>query len=103
MWSGRRKTGSYTAKPHPALRRIGAVTRQELAAVLSRYAAFRGPAVSRRRDMLPGRMPASIAPWALDAARSLAEAGVLPLKNGAFQPRGTVARADWAGIFARLP
>ena len=79
-----------------------AVTRQELAAVLSRYAAFRGRPFPAAGTCSPTDA-ASIAPWAVDAARSLAEAGVLPLKNGAFQPRGTVARADWAGIFARLP
>ncbi len=71
-----------------------AVTRQELAAVLSRYAAFRGKSV-------PGQATpsdrAAIAPWAADAACTMAGAGVLPLQNGAFSPRSTVLRADGTG------
>ncbi len=76
-----------------------AVTRQELAAVLNRYAAFRGKSVQGQAT--PSDR-AAIAPWAADAACTMAGAGVLPLQNGAFSPRSTVLRADLDGILARF-
>lgn len=77
-----------------------AVTRQELAAVLSRYAAFRGQTLPAGHSTPSDA--AEISPWALDAVRSLTESGVLPLENGAFRPRGTVDRTDLPGILDRL-
>lgn len=77
-----------------------AVTRQELAAVLSRYAGFRGQTLPAGQSTPSDA--AEISPWALDAVRSLTEAGVLSLENGAFRPRGTIDRTDLPGILDRL-
>lgn len=77
-----------------------AVTREELAAVLSRYAVFCGKTIAGQA-VAPSDS-ASVSPWAADAVSIIAGANILPLKDGAFQPRGTVARADWDAIFTRF-
>lgn len=76
------------------------VTRQELAAVLSRYAALCGKPIEKG-----GCEPsdsAAIAPWAQEAARDLADAGLLPLRDGAFTPQAPVARAELVELLAGL-
>ena len=77
-----------------------AVTRAELAAVLTRYAALCGKELTAK-PAAPTDADA-IAAWARDAACQLADAGVLPLENGKFQPSQTVSRTDFDAILANF-
>lgn len=77
-----------------------AVTREELAAVLARYAAFRGKTLAGAPAELAD--VAAVSPWARDAAQALAGADVLPLQGGAFRPAQAVTRSEWDDIFARF-
>lgn len=73
-----------------------AVTREELAAVLTRYAAFRGKSLAGT-PATPADA-AAISPWALDAVCALSGAGVLELQDGDFAPKSQVLRAEWPAI-----
>ena len=77
-----------------------AVTRAELAAVLTRYAALCGKELTAK-PAAPTDADA-IAAWARDAACQLAGAGVLPLESGKFQPAQTVSRTDFDAILANF-
>ena len=76
------------------------VTRQELAAVLARYAKL----VGKGFDGAPAELADAdvVDAWALDAARTLAGAGVLPLTDVKFEPDGAVTRAALAEILEKL-
>lgn len=77
-----------------------AVTRAELAAVLTRYAALCGKELTAK-PAAPTDADA-IAAWARDAACQLAGARVLPLESGKFQPSQTVSRTDFDAILANF-
>lgn len=77
------------------------VTRQELAVVLSRYAAYCGhPLTASRAVSYSDR--SAVASWAQDAVQAMVSTGVLSLQDGAFQPSQPVTRAQADAALAAL-
>ena len=79
------------------------MTREQLAVVLCRYAAFKGYAVSARADLSAFADKTSVSDWALDA---LSFANAVGLVKGTsdtdLSPQGAATRAQIAVIFMRF-
>lgn len=76
------------------------VTRQELAAVLARYAALTGLELAGEPAALADA--GAVDAWALEAARALTGAGLFDLTEGRFDPTGPVTRDALAQILKKL-
>lgn len=80
-----------------------AITRQQLAAILYRYAQFKGIDVSKRADLSQFSDAGRVAGYAGDAMAWAVEAGLIGGTDGArLDPAGNASRAQVAAILMRL-
>ena len=78
------------------------VTREQMAAMLYRYANMRGITLATGYAT-PFVDQASISPWAVDAVAAIQDAGIVRGRGiGMFDPQATATRAEVAAIFARF-
>ena len=79
-----------------------AVTRQEMALIMTNYAKVMGYTVPRTREAVTFADNASIASWAVDAVKAMQMAGVINGKDtGRFDPTGTATRAEVSAVLHR--
>ena len=76
-----------------------AITRQEMAVMLSNYADYKGVGLPALRDMPSFADSADIAEWARTAVERLARAGVISGDNNLIMPRKEASRAEVAQVF----
>ena len=80
-----------------------AVTREQLAAILCNYAAWKGEDVSARPDLSAYSDAAAISSWATDVMRwAVAENLISGVTNDTLQPQGAATRAQVAAILQRF-
>lgn len=80
----------------------GLVTRQQMAAIMSRYAKAMGYQVPATRTAVTFADNSAIGSWAADAVRQMQRAGVLMGKGGnRFDPTGTATRAQASATIRR--
>lgn len=70
------------------------ISRQELSAVLTRYAAVKGCDVNISGSVSISDQ-SSVAKWALDSVRWVVKTGVLATKNGSFIPNSSVSQSEF--------
>lgn len=78
------------------------ITREQLAAILYRYAQYKGADVSRKNDLLLFGDRASVSAYAVDAVSWAVEAGLITGIDGRLEPSGYANRAQVATILMRL-
>ena len=80
-----------------------AITREQLAAILCNYAAWKGEDVSARADLSAYSDAAAISSWATDVMRwAVAENLISGVTTDALQPQGAATRAQVAAILQRF-
>lgn len=80
----------------------GAITRQDFAAVLFRYAASRGLDVSARADLSSFPDASTAAPYAREALEWAVSIGLINGSGGKLDPAGPASRAQSAAILSRF-
>ena len=81
----------------------GAITREQLAAILYRYASFKGrDAATLERELSAFADAGSVSGWALDAMRWAVGTGLISGSNGLLRPQSNASRAEVAAILARF-
>ncbi len=85
-------------------RPASSITREQLAAILYRYAQYRGLVGPNAPMGSPDQFPdgASLSPYAVEAMRWAIGAGLLNGIDGRLQPQGTASRAQVAVILQRF-
>ena len=79
------------------------VTREQLAAILYRYASFKGrDAATLERELSAFADADSVSGWALDAMQWAVGTGLISGSNGLLRPQSNASRAEVAAILARL-
>ena len=79
------------------------ITREQMAAILFRYAAYRGADVSQRAELSRYRDAGSVSAWAKDAMAWANAAGLINgVTTSTLVPRGSATRAQAAAIFMRF-
>ena len=79
------------------------ITREQLAAILYRYAAYQGYGVSQRADLLGFGDAESISGYAQEALSwAHAQGLVLGFEDGSLRPQGTASRAQIAAVLMRF-
>ena len=79
------------------------VTREQLAAMLYRYASFKGrDAAAPERDLSAFPDAGSISGWALEAMRWAVDTNLISGSNGNLRPQGTATRAELAALLSRF-
>ena len=78
------------------------ITREQLAAVLYRYAMSRGVDVTASGDLAAYADAGSVSSWAADAMRWATGAGVLSGTANGLEPQGTATRAQAAAMLVRF-
>ncbi len=79
------------------------ITREQLAAILYRYAAYQGYDVSQRADLSGFGDASSIRPYAQEALSWASAQGlVLGFEDGSLRPQGTASRAQIAAVLMRF-
>ena len=79
-----------------------AITRQELAVILSSFAKVMGHNLPQKLSLVSFTDEASFAPWAKDAITQMQQMGLLQGKgNNAFAPQDTASRAELAAVLHR--
>ena len=79
------------------------ITREQLAAILYRYAAYQGYDVSQRADLLGFGDAESISGYAQEALSwAHAQGLVLGFEDGSLRPQGTASRAQIAAVLMRF-
>ena len=79
------------------------VTREQLAAMLYRYASFKGrDAAAPERDLSAFPDADSVSGWALEAMRWAVDANLISGSNGNLRPQGTATRAELAALLSRF-
>ena len=89
-------TGATTFSPERA------ITRQEMAAIIYKFATYLGSSLPAVRDGITFSDADRIASWAKEACDSLYKAGVINGANGAFKPTDSATRAEAASIAYNL-
>ena len=79
-----------------------AITREQLVAILYRYAAYKGIDVSARADLSGYRDAEKISGYARDAFGWAVEAGLIRGSGDLLNPQGRTTRAEYAAIAARF-
>ena len=80
-----------------------AITREQLAAILCNYAAWKGEDVSARADLSAYSDAAAISSWATDVMRwAVAENLISGVTTDTLQPQGAATRAQVAAILERF-
>ena len=76
------------------------ITREQLASILCRYAAYKGKDVSAKADLSTFTDASSASTWAVDSLKWAVSEGILSGKgNGRLDPTGTATRAEVAQMF----
>lgn len=96
------KAGILTGYADGSIRPNDSITRQQLAAMLYRYARYTGRDVSRRADLGSYTDTHQIAPYALEAMQWANAAGILNGSGDALLPGGTATRAQTAAMLTRF-
>ena len=79
------------------------ITREQLAAILYRYAAYQGYDVSQRADLSGFGDASSISGYAQEALSwAHAQGLVLGFEDGSLRPQGTASRAQIAAVLMRF-
>ena len=79
------------------------VTREQLAAILYRYASFKGrDAATLERELSAFADAGSVSGWALDAMQWAVGTGLISGSNGLLRPQSNASRAEVAAILARF-
>ena len=79
------------------------VTREQLAVMLSRYAALQGRALSAGQDALNACSDAaSVSGWAQSSVAQVLNGGLLTAENGQFAPKATAMTDELANALAQL-
>ena len=80
-----------------------AITREQLAAMLMNYAAYKGQDVSARADLSAYSDTAAISSWANDVMSwAVAEGLISGMTEDTLQPQGNATRAQVAAILERF-
>ena len=80
-----------------------AITREELAAILYRYAAYKGYDVTARADLSPFADAGAVSPYAVEALQwATAEGLIQGITPAALAPQGGATRAQAATLLMRL-
>ena len=80
-----------------------AITREQLAAILMNYAAYKGEDVSNRADLSAYSDTATISSWAEETMQwAVAEGLISGVTNDQLQPQGNATRAQVAAILQRF-
>lgn len=95
-------TGVVTGYEDATFRPTSPVTREQLAAILYRYAGYKGLDVSARGDL--GRFPDApmVSPYAADAISWAVASGLMNGTDGKLDPGGAASRAQVAAILQRF-
>lgn len=94
--------GILTGYADGSVRPDSAVTRQQLAAMLHRYARYKGRDMSLCGDLSKYHDAAQIAPYALEALQWANAAGIINGSGNALLPGSTATRAQTAVILSRF-
>ena len=94
--------GILTGYDDGSVRPNASITRQQLAAMLYRYAQYKGHDVTQQADLSGYRDAAQIAPYALDAMQWANAAGILNGSEDALLPGNTATRAQTAAMLTRF-
>ena len=79
------------------------VTREQLAVMVSRYAALQGRALSAGQDALNACSDAaSVSGWAQSSVAQVLNGGLLTAENGQFAPKATAMTDELANALAQL-
>ena len=79
------------------------VTREQLAAILYRYASFKGrDAATLERELSAFADADSVSGWAVEAMQWAVGTGLISGSNGLLRPQSNASRAEVAAILARL-
>ena len=79
------------------------VTREQLAVMVSRYAALQGRALSAGQDALNACSDAaSVSSWAQSSVAQVLNGGLLTAENGQFAPKATAMTDELANALAQL-
>lgn len=96
------ENGIFTGVSDTAFVPDAPITREQLAAVLWRYAAWKGLDVSRRGDLSGFPDGAQVSPYAVQAMAWAVDTGLINGVSGYLQPGGSATRAQTAVILMRL-
>ena len=97
------ENGVVTGYPDGRFAPVNSITRQELAAILIRYADHKGLGLPVNREYQSFNDDAAIADYAIDAVRRCYTAGVINGREGnIFDPRGNATRAEAAAMMHRF-
>ena len=80
----------------------GKITREQLAAMLSRYAALKGLDVSAIASISSYADASSVSSWATDAMRWSVGEGLIQGSNNYLRPQSNATRAEVATILMRF-
>lgn len=78
------------------------ITREQMAAILCRYAQYKGVDVSRRADLTRFPDSAKVSPYAVESMGWAVETGLITGMDGLLAPGGSATRAQIATILMRL-
>ena len=78
------------------------ITREQLAAILYRYAQYKNVDVSRKNELLQFSDRAAVSPYAVDAVSWAVDAGLITGIDGRLEPAGSANRAQVATILMRF-
>lgn len=94
--------GIVTGYPDNTFRPQVSITREQMAAILYRYAGYRGLQVSPTGDLSAFPDAGTVSAYAVDAMRWAVAAGLINGENGRLNPGGDATRAQVAAIFQRF-
>lgn len=100
IWAG--QLGVVTGKGDGRFDLFSNVTRQEIAAILYRYAEKMGCDMSQAADLSGFTDSASVAAWGRQAVAWAVGVGIVKGNNGALRPTGDATRAEVAAMFHRF-
>lgn len=96
------KAGILTGYADGSIRPNASITRQQLAAMLYRYARYTGRDVSLRADLDGYTDAAQISPYAMEAMQWANAAGIIQGSGEALLPGSTATRAQTAAMLTRF-
>ena len=94
--------GIVTGYPDNTFRPQISITREQMAAILYRYAGYRGLNVSMKGDLNAFADAGTVSAYAVEAMRWAVAAGLINGENGRLNPGGDATRAQVAAIFQRF-
>lgn len=94
--------GIVTGYPDNTFRPQLSITREQMAAILYRYARYKGLNVSLAGDLSSFSDAGTVSAYAVDAMRWAVAVGLINGENGRLNPGGAATRAQVAAIFQRF-